>query len=314
MASKPSNKTALRGTDESERSQKGTKFPIVASEHGSTMTTVIVGADTEWPARKFTIHKNLLCRASVYFDKALNGPFKEGSEGKLELPNDFPKAFELFYHWLYSGAFAKTRFYNQESDDMSNELFWYEVYKFAECRLLLDIQKAAFNVLLESFDNRKFQMPCIDFVECLFDPQSEGILLQKYIAAHMAYWIRKKSFEGDWERFEKLFNVSGGRFGAQVALRLTKLCSKRFDSTYSHPCHDESFRDYRSFGSFYPLASVVAISRFEGQIMRELQDQHEKALQNQYEEEMAKAANLPLPDEDDTDENDSDEDDSGSDL
>jgi hypothetical protein len=33
----------------------------------------------------FTVHKTFLCRASDYFDKALNGPFLESSTGNLRL-------------------------------------------------------------------------------------------------------------------------------------------------------------------------------------------------------------------------------------
>ena len=85
--------------------KKALVFPLSASEHGSSVVTYTVGALTEWPTRTFTVHKNLLCRASKYFDTALNGQFMERSKKKLELPHDSPEAFEVLYHWVYTGFF-----------------------------------------------------------------------------------------------------------------------------------------------------------------------------------------------------------------
>lgn len=69
------------------------------------MVIAIVGADTEWPVRTFTVHKNLLCRTSDYFDKALNGPFLESSKMEPVLADNYQAAFEIACHWICTGLF-----------------------------------------------------------------------------------------------------------------------------------------------------------------------------------------------------------------
>ena len=56
---------------------------------GTDIVTIHVG-----PKRKaFAIHKALICSRSDFFSKAFNGPFKEGVEDAMYLPEDSPNAF-----------------------------------------------------------------------------------------------------------------------------------------------------------------------------------------------------------------------------
>ena len=56
-------------------------------------------------AKKYCLHKTLLCHHSTFFDAAFNGEFKEGKSGELRLPEETPDSFDLFVHWLYRGSF-----------------------------------------------------------------------------------------------------------------------------------------------------------------------------------------------------------------
>jgi hypothetical protein len=61
------------------------------------------------PNRKhYVVHKQLLTSQSDYFDKALNGRFKEAEEGKIHLEEDDPAAVELLIGWLYRGVIPGT--------------------------------------------------------------------------------------------------------------------------------------------------------------------------------------------------------------
>ncbi|SLM40622.1 BTB/POZ-like [Lasallia pustulata] len=64
---------------------------------------IIVGPQKQ----KFSIHKNLLCHYSSYFNVSLNGSFKEAQKGSMELLNDDPVLFEIFKTWLYSKKLVK---------------------------------------------------------------------------------------------------------------------------------------------------------------------------------------------------------------
>ncbi|TVY15177.1 hypothetical protein LARI1_G007255 [Lachnellula arida] len=68
-----------------------------ADDIGTDIVTIHVG-----PERKaFAIHKNLICNRSDFFSKAFNGPFKEGVDGTMHLPEDDPEAFSALVVWIY---------------------------------------------------------------------------------------------------------------------------------------------------------------------------------------------------------------------
>ena len=53
---------------------------------------------------RFTIHKQLLCNKSPYFEAAFKGKFKEAKKKQMKLPEDDVTAFKQFQHWLYAGT------------------------------------------------------------------------------------------------------------------------------------------------------------------------------------------------------------------
>ncbi|KGO68807.1 Uncharacterized protein PITC_076890 [Penicillium italicum] len=62
--------------------------------------TIIVG-DSKEPLH---VHKSIICNSSPFFKNAMSGSWKESKEHTLELPEDDPKIFAWYSHWLY---FAK---------------------------------------------------------------------------------------------------------------------------------------------------------------------------------------------------------------
>lgn len=56
---------------------------------------VIVGR-----SESFTVHEYLL-RQSPFFDRMLNGTWKEATERRVELPEDDPDVFTIYVSWLY---------------------------------------------------------------------------------------------------------------------------------------------------------------------------------------------------------------------
>ncbi|KAF7867387.1 hypothetical protein EAF04_005470 [Stromatinia cepivora] len=51
---------------------------------------------------RYCIPQALLCHHSRFFDRALNGYFKESIENQIELPEETPGEFELLLQWMYS--------------------------------------------------------------------------------------------------------------------------------------------------------------------------------------------------------------------
>lgn len=76
---------------------------------------IYVGPDK----RHWSLHRNLLCHHSSYFEAEFLGnevpkAKKNNGEQKLELPNDDPVGFELLVKWLYQGRL-------DDVSDMSDE-------------------------------------------------------------------------------------------------------------------------------------------------------------------------------------------------
>src|SRR4051812_18708965 len=67
------------------------------SIYSSDTIRLLVGST----ATDFNVHKLLLCDSCPFFDRALNGQFREGGKKEMELPEDEPEAFHEFLSWLY---------------------------------------------------------------------------------------------------------------------------------------------------------------------------------------------------------------------
>jgi len=69
--------------------------------------------------RKWSLHRNLLCHYSTYFEAEFIGnevpkAKKPGDNQRLDLPNDDPEGFALFVKWLYQGQLDDVSAYSEE--------------------------------------------------------------------------------------------------------------------------------------------------------------------------------------------------------
>ncbi|KAG9513370.1 hypothetical protein KCV07_g8846, partial [Aureobasidium melanogenum] len=72
--------------------------------YGATMATILAGPD----AKKFVVHRALLCSKSQYFTKALTGSFEESQTGIVRFEDISPVLFQIFVTWLYNGKIVYT--------------------------------------------------------------------------------------------------------------------------------------------------------------------------------------------------------------
>lgn len=73
--------------------------------------------------KTFKVHKGIVCHYSGYFDKALNGDFKEGKTGKIMLPEEEVGLFQRLVHWLYSGEIELEALAENGWDSMLSRLW-----------------------------------------------------------------------------------------------------------------------------------------------------------------------------------------------
>jgi hypothetical protein len=227
-------------------------FPSDSTRYDDRMVTVIVGENTQWLTRMFTVHESLLELASASFQDELDfDPL--GSQKELPLPDDSPMGFEVLYHWMYSGLVYDHEFYPTGSRT-SYEMFWTEVYIFAKYRLLHNIQKEAFRRLCQKFNSLRGEVPSRVLLEQLFEPDCdtcgmdrEEPFLKNYFLEHTAFWLVKTSKTGQralWERLLEYFRHEDGDFAAKVAFKLADWASDGQPfSSRRHPGDDPAYID-----------------------------------------------------------------------
>jgi hypothetical protein len=71
------------------------------SEAYDDIITIAVGLDNA--KKKYRVYRGLLCHFSGYFDRMLNGSFKESGSTYLHLRDIDADTFHVFYYWLNSG-------------------------------------------------------------------------------------------------------------------------------------------------------------------------------------------------------------------
>ena len=231
-------------------------FPVDPLSLDKKMVTVIVGAETEWQTRTFAVHRSLLRLASASFEDELEY-IPKGSQKKLELEDDCPMAFEVLYHWMYSGRVYDHTFYptgTQTPDD----LFWLEVYIFAGRRLLQNLQKESFLKLRHKFNGLCGEVPSLALLEELFCSECQDdcgddsenpqkFLLKNYFLEHVAFWLVKTSKTDQWALWKhpmEFFRHDDSDFAEQVACKLAEWASDGQPfSNRRHPCYDPTYSD-----------------------------------------------------------------------
>ncbi|KFX95690.1 hypothetical protein V490_03714 [Pseudogymnoascus sp. VKM F-3557] len=85
---------------------------------------ITVGKDDN--QKIFSIHRGLLSQETSALEKMFSGYFKEGIDGEATLPNDSPKAFEVFSTWLYVSVITHPSYIIRElfSGKQTREVRW----------------------------------------------------------------------------------------------------------------------------------------------------------------------------------------------
>lgn len=74
------------------------------SQGFSETITVLVGSEED--QCEFTVHKNLICAGSKFFNAACSKLWAEGKEKVVRLPNANAEAFQAYIVWIYAGKIA----------------------------------------------------------------------------------------------------------------------------------------------------------------------------------------------------------------
>lgn len=165
------------------------KFPLLSTDHGHEMTTVVVGPQQQ----RFIIHKRLLAQASEYFNRALNGSFIEAITNTITLKQHHPEAFEVVYQWLYTGTIRAPDQFSQiqERGPVVNpyRTFWLRVFRLADETMISELKADAYTCFIQSFRLRPADKLLIDDI---WSDSCPLPILKDFIASVTAYFISTK--------------------------------------------------------------------------------------------------------------------------
>ncbi|KAF2493990.1 hypothetical protein BU16DRAFT_582997 [Lophium mytilinum] len=122
--------------------------PITAYDE---LVSVIVGQQK----KVFRIHKGVLSYHSSYFAAALEGQFKEGNTGVVELEDDEVEVFHAFYCWIYtrrlrdplSSPLHKDALPQNSAETTLSDLLLCKIYIFGDMRGIPGLQNNALDAL-----------------------------------------------------------------------------------------------------------------------------------------------------------------------
>jgi hypothetical protein len=96
----------------------------------------------------FHAHIDLLCTSSTFFNKALNGEFKEGIDKVVPMPDDEPEIFLEFLNWLYD-----RKHFNGMPLVFVDVLKWCKLWILADKLDVPALQNFAMESIFKTFDS-----------------------------------------------------------------------------------------------------------------------------------------------------------------
>lgn len=160
-----------------------------------------------------SVHRDLLTSRSPFFAKALNGPFCEGADGVVKLPEEEPALFETYRQWLYTARIVCPI----ASDLNSGEeafAFLFKAYVFGDKVQDTDFMDATMDSIILSTKKPSHGFPTRKLVNYAYDnTPPTSILRHVLVLQHVHYgkleWVTDDDTEGDVSR-EFLMDFSKG--------------------------------------------------------------------------------------------------------
>ena len=229
------------------------RFSIFSFSRDKEMAEVKVGKGSL--QQTFHLHKALLSRASNYFDRALNGNFKE-SVGLLTLEHHCPIAFEAVCWWVYGGQEmdAKhfetckeiSKYYYQLQDNWQ-QLFYLRLLKLADETMIPSLRVHAYESLTKNFfAEPPAAMPETNFLRELFDSDVPVALLEEYLVDYAGWAISQKACIDPREWSKALLHVP--KYGLRVVSVIALASGSMVGNlTIEHPANNPRYGS-QSFG------------------------------------------------------------------
>jgi hypothetical protein len=133
---------------------EGARIALLLTSHNldSEPITIVVGEDK----KKYFVHESHIRSSSEFFDRAMNGDWKEKATRVIDLPEIDPSTFSVYVKWLYSGQFFITGaddlfLYNDDAGNLHDEEWtkWSASYKLGSYLMDGDFRDALIDMAIE---------------------------------------------------------------------------------------------------------------------------------------------------------------------
>jgi hypothetical protein len=196
------------------------------------------------------LYKDLLCKASSFFDRAFRGSFREAVSRTLDLLNDNADSFDIFIAWLYKGNKFLLR-----SPDGNDTIFKYlKLYVLGSRLLILNLENVVIDVIYSYLWTESNRCPSLQHVRYLYDNTECGykmrILLVERVAAGLLSEMLEGSFPEEWQDTLS----SSARLGCDIVRtiyewRVSTLSFLLSSRLRRSPCQFHNHNDETSCGS-----------------------------------------------------------------
>jgi len=124
--------------------------------------------------KTFHVYRGHLCFHSAYFNKLLNGPFKEGGSDNIRLKDVSIDTFQAFFCWLNTGKL--------HSPSATTSLDWQEiieVYVFGDANMIPRLKNAAIDLYM----TKLYHVPAFNSsgLKYLYSHTTSGDALRKLV-------------------------------------------------------------------------------------------------------------------------------------
>ncbi|KAF2660744.1 hypothetical protein K491DRAFT_711638 [Lophiostoma macrostomum CBS 122681] len=113
------------------------------------IVTVTVGRDEH--TKRFLVHTSVICKRSKFFEKAMNGDWKEAQDKNIKFPEDDPEIFSIYVQLLYKGVLSTKKLLTSNTSEPSN--VWRQEYAvlarvYVLAEMLMDVKSK--NLVLDA--------------------------------------------------------------------------------------------------------------------------------------------------------------------
>ncbi|KAK4540191.1 hypothetical protein LTR36_009689 [Oleoguttula mirabilis] len=135
---------------------------------------IIIEVGTGDTKRTFEVFKGVLCFYSAYFSSALNGRFRESTEGVIKLPTEDPLIFDLFHHWLFTRRLFDSTL---EPSSLLDYRTIAKLWIFADAHLVPLLQNTIADIFAEKMMT-SVTAPDSQTIDFIYENSSQGSLLR----------------------------------------------------------------------------------------------------------------------------------------